>query len=121
MDNDRSVAKRLKTSDNDSSLGSAMKSDDIINIVKDIITTSSMLMSVQKSKDILSVKYPEFSKAFPILFAAACEPNFDMKRFLYMINMRDKITNKTTSFEDASKEVGQALFDEYVKPIVNSD
>ena len=124
MDNDNRSHKRPKTtptSINDSSLGSAMKSDDIINIVNDIIATSSMLGSAQDSKNILSEKYPEFCKAFPILFASACEPGFDIKRFIYMMHMRDKVTNKTTSFEEASKAVGQALFDEYVQPVIKVD
>lgn len=100
--------------------GSAMLSSEIVNIVQDIITTTSMLRSVQDSKDIHMSKYPEFAKAFPVLFASACEPNFDFVRFRYMINMRDKITNNTTTLEDASKEVGQTLFDKYVQPIVNT-
>lgn len=105
----------------DVDVDTVMMSSDIIRIVRDIVNTSSMLRSVADSKDIHTNKYPEFAKAFPVLFTSACEPNFDFVRFMYMMNMRDKIFNQATTVEDASKEVGQALFDEYVKPIVKTD
>jgi hypothetical protein len=114
------VAKRPRTTKVDDSMGSAMTSDDIVEVVQDIVTTTSMVRSAQVSKDLNVVKYPEFAKAFPVLFASACEPGFDIGRFMYMIQMRNEVKNEKRTMEDASKEVGQSLFDEYVKPIMNN-
>ena len=43
--------------------------------------------------------------------------NFDIARLAKMMNLRDEVfENKTTSYEEASKKLGQEYFDEFVKP-----
>jgi len=61
-------------------------------------------------------KYPDFVERYPMLFEMACQTSFDMERFEYMINLKMKIDKKEDTVENASKEVGQKLFDTYVKP-----
>ena len=102
--------KRTRNQDN------VFESTDIINIVNDI---SSTIATVTEKKTIFSQKYPEFAEQFPVLFASACEPEFDHKRFMYMMRMRDEVAAEKRTFEAASKKIGQDLFDEYVKPIID--
>lgn len=43
--------------------------------------------------------------------------NFDLPRFAKMMNLRDQVfENKSTTYEEASKKLGQEYFDEFVKP-----
>jgi hypothetical protein len=35
-----------------------------------------------------------------------------------MMSLRDQVTSNKKTLDDASKEVGQVLFDQYVDPIV---
>lgn len=65
-------------------------------------------------------KFPEFVERYPVLFEMACARDFDMRRFEYMMAMRERIGNKQETVESASKEVGRVMFEDYVKPIVES-
>ena len=69
-------------------------------------------------KSVFSKKYAYFVDRYPVLFNTACEPGFDYNRFMYMMNMLDKVAKKQFSVDDASKEVGQALYDQYVAPTI---
>ena len=48
----------------------------------------------------------------------ACRPGLEMKKLEYMLNMRDNVIKGKMSVDNASKHVGQTMFDEYEKPIV---
>lgn len=63
-------------------------------------------------------KYPEFTNHLSTLVQMACEPNFDLERFNYMMDMKDKIANKQETEDTASVKVGQKLFDEFVTPVI---
>ncbi len=60
-------------------------------------------------------RYPDFVARYPILCDTVCEDNFDMERFRYMLDMRAKVAAHNVSHFDASKEIGQKMFDIYVK------
>jgi hypothetical protein len=47
------------------------------------------------------------------------EDNFDMDKLKYMLDMMRDMGEKKTTFENASKEVGQRFADEYIKPLVD--
>lgn len=64
-------------------------------------------------------KYPEFVTNYVSLFTMACEPDFDIERLRYMLDLKNKIDQNKVSFEAASREVGQKMFDVYVKDKVN--
>lgn len=64
-------------------------------------------------------KNPEFADKYPSLFQMACEPNFDVQRLSFMLNMRDNVANQKISQHQASVTVGENLFKEYVKPLVD--
>lgn len=95
-------------------------SDNIIGIVNDILANKNQY-TVAQCKDKYSKMFPDFAENFPVLFANVCEPNFDIEKFMYMMTMRDNIVNKSTTLEAASKEVGQTLFDKYVKPVIGQN
>ena len=60
--------------------------------------------------------FPEFVERHPVLFESVCQPSFNMERFTYMIRLKREIEGNQRTVEDASKEVGEKLFDIYVKP-----
>ena len=88
-------------------------SEEIIAIVNDIVAST---LPVTERKTEYTKKYPEFVERYPVLFASSCEDNFDYNRFKYMMRMREQVTSNKKTLEDASKEVGQRMFDAYVKP-----
>lgn len=92
--------------------GIKISSDDIRAIVADIRAVCGM---DKKKRDFCSKKYPEFAENYPHLFNLACEPKFDMNQLNYMLALRDSIDNNERTFEDASKEVGEVMFDKYIK------
>jgi len=47
------------------------------------------------------------------------EDNIDMDKLKYMLDMMRDMGEKKTTFENASKEVGQHFADEYIKPLVD--
>lgn len=94
-----------------------MSSDDIRSIVLEISCAAGNPKDKQQT---FQKRHPEFAERYPALFEMACHPNFDMSKLQYMLNLRDQITQKERTVEDASKEVGQTLFNEYVHPIVSN-
>ena len=89
-----------------------LPSNELLQIVKEI---NAYKGNYKMRKSVFSKKYPEFVKRYEHLFEMACEDGFDFERFLYMLNLRDKITTKATTLEAASVEVGQKMFDVYIK------
>jgi len=97
----------------DETHGPVTNTSEIRKIVKEI--TESKLPNKERLI-LFEKKYPDFAKQFDVLLKMACAPEFDMNRFNYMMDMRDKVINKIETEESASVKVGQDLFDEYVKP-----
>lgn len=92
--------------------------NELMHIVKDV--TSSNKSSREKQK-YCKRNYPDFVDRYPMLFEKVCEDDFDMNRFMYMMQLKEKIQNREHTVESASIEVGQTLFDIYVKPIVDKN
>lgn len=89
--------------------------DDIRKIVIEIACAAG----APKDKDkTFRKKYYDFSEKYPALFDMACRPDFDIHKLNYMLQLREQISNNHTNIDEASKKVGQALFDEYVKPVL---
>lgn len=89
-----------------------ISSAELVSIVQDI---QSHPGNEHTRQQVFEKKYSKFAVAYPFLFKMACEETFDYDRFKYMLELRDKIDASKVSFEDASKEVGQRMFDTYVK------
>lgn len=103
------TSKRARESD------AHFNSDEIRKIVMEIACAAGTPKDKEK---IFRKKHYDFAERLPALFDMACQPNFDMQKLMYMLQMRDQILNNQTTLEDASKDVGQTLFNEYVAPVL---
>lgn len=63
-------------------------------------------------------KYPDFKKLNPVMFEMSCAGKMDMSKFDYMAKLLNQIKMAEITQYDASAEVGQMLFKEFVEPIV---
>lgn len=98
-------------------------SKEIMQIVDDIrlsIDAGEVSGGENARRQEFEKKYPEFAQRHRHLFDMVCEDKFDKERLTYMLHMRDSIEKKEISFEDASKNIGQTMFDVYVKPKLNN-
>ena len=91
---------------------SQLSQETIRNIVSDIQKTPQ---NKEKRIEYFSMKYPEFYEKYPILFDMACRDVFDYEKFNYMMRIREQIAAKERTIEHASVEVGQKIFDMYMK------
>jgi hypothetical protein len=104
--------------DGDTNAPSALPSHEIIKIVDEILAFTG---TETVRKNTFKTKYPFFAEYYPALFATACSPGFDYSRFRYMMTLREEVATQQRSLDDASKEVGQVLFDQYVAPVIDVD
>ncbi len=93
-----------------------LPNDELIHIVR---TVASMNKSMREKRKYCQASFPDFVDRYPMLYEKVCEDGFDMNRFMYMMNLKNQIQKKAQTVDSASKIVGQRLFDEYVKPIVD--
>ena len=87
----------------------------VIEIVKDELKYESSA----KKHEYYRAKYPAISEQYKVLIQKACEPGFDIDKFLWMLDMKSQIDSKQISTHDASVEVGKVLVDQYVAPKLN--
>ncbi len=71
----------------------------------------------------LQEKYGNFRERYPTLFQLIVDNSgqFEERRLLEMLRMRERVSNSNISYENASIQIGQKYFDEYVKPIVDTN
>lgn len=93
----------------------ALTTEEIMTIVGTMVSYQG---TSQQKQLRFADHFPEFKAQYPFLFDMACAPDFDMERFTYMMNLREQVSKQSRTLEDASKEIGQKLFNEYVKPHV---
>ena len=65
---------------------------------------------------IMKKKYKYLNDNCKTIFNLAVSDNYDYNRLSYMVNMAKKVNNDDISEFEASKQVGQILVDEIVKP-----
>jgi acetyl-CoA carboxylase beta subunit len=70
------------------------------------------------SEEELKSRYPSFFKQCPTLFAMIYRKDLDDQKLNMMLSYFAQVKEGSMTYENASKDVGQKLFDEYVKPIV---
>jgi hypothetical protein len=70
----------------------------------------------------LQEKYGEFRERYPTLFQLIIDnpAQFEERRLVEMLRMRERVSNSNISYENASIQIGQRYFDEFVKPIVDT-
>ena len=61
-------------------------------------------------------KYTYLKDNCETIFRLAVSDNYDYQRLSYMVDMAKKVSNNDLSEFEASKQVGQVLVDEIVKP-----
>lgn len=82
-------------------------------IVNDICKNTSM--NEKEKLEYYSKKYESLYSKYPQIIKKACEPEFDVDRFLWMLSMIDNVnTNKITK-HNADIEVGELLVDKHIK------
>lgn len=92
--------------------------DEILALVEEIKRDDSMPMF--KKISFYETKYPDFSERFPFILKKSCDPSFDFEFLKMMIT---KMKNVQTKDEDSKKdavhnasvEVGQQLYDKFIK------
>lgn len=95
-----------------------LPNDVLIHIVR---TVSSLRKNMRDKRKFCQTMYPDFVDRYPMLYEKVCEDDFDMNRFMYMMGLKTQIQNNTHTVDSASAIVGQRLFNEYVKPIVDAN
>lgn len=92
-----------------------MEAEKIMNIAKEIISSS---LKANSKKVHFEKKFPDFAEKYPTLFNKCCETS-DITTIQYVLNMLLNIEQNKMTQETATANVGQKLFDEYVKPYVD--
>jgi hypothetical protein len=87
---------------------------DTIWKIANIIHTSTVVNKVEHFAE----RYKNFVEKYPVLYLSLCKPGFDMAKLKYMLGIIDEVNNQDRTIDDATKMIGQQLFDEYVDPIV---
>lgn len=72
--------------------------------------------NIKEKERIYTTKYSHFVERYPMLFKMACKPDFDMSRLDYILGMMARVNTNELSYDNATKEFGQKMFDTYVKP-----
>lgn len=91
------------------------------------VTLRSTVNAIRKmgleGKDITEVRdvHTEFCQNYPKLVDKLLEPDMNAEQLQYLLSMFDKVQQKNTSYEQASKVVGQTMFDKFVAPDLSPD
>ena len=67
--------------------------------------------------------YPELQTQFPFLFHKICtDPHMDLSKLEYMLQMRDAMKEGQNGLDtqEAARQVGQTMFDTFVKPMLDA-
>ena len=93
--------------------------DFIINMVSEVIQFA------KKNPHRITVinHYNTFYENYPALVNMIIDDpyNFDFKRLVEMLSIREKIVQKEVSYDDASLYVGEKYYEEFVKPKLDAD
>ncbi len=79
-----------------------------------VITSST----VENKGEFFFDRYKNFRTKYPMLYISLCKNDFDMDRLKYMLGVLEEVGSNERTMDDATKMIGQQLFDEYVDPVV---
>ena len=97
-----------------------MKNIDVEHVL-DIANTIRQ-STIANKEDYFANRYQVFKQKFPQLYKKICnEESFDMGNLEFMLNMLQNIQTQKQDTYNAEVQVGQMLFDKYVKPNVGTD
>lgn len=91
----------------------------------DPATISSIAQTINSSKiqnkrEIFSKEFPEFVRLYPTLFSVCCSGT-DINHLNMMIELLQHVNSNKMTTHVASVEVGQKLYDSFVKPGIDSN
>ena len=114
--------KKQKTHDNHNFIKDGMETDEIRNIVQDIMLYIQENKNKKEYKMVIedlknNIDRVEFFKQrYPMLYDMVTkEESFDYQSLEYFLKMRENIVQNKISSEEASKVVGQVWFDKFYK------
>lgn len=93
-----------------------MNPDVILKISKEIKNSNH-----PNKKLHFKIVHKEFATTYPLLFDMCCDDTSDFKYLEYMIGVLQNVQDNKTSAETASVNVGQTMFDHFVKPLVDKE
>lgn len=93
-----------------------LTADEIVAIVRDVRAIAGRQRDRAREAE---KRYPEFKERYPFLFDMVCADTFDERRFQYMIQMKARVDAAQMTQEQASKRIGQDLYNVYVKDRVH--
>jgi hypothetical protein len=71
---------------------------------------------VDNKEEYFATKYATFKKKYPNLYSVACNDKVDLANLDFMLHMLEKMKKDNVSQYDASAEVGQLLYSQFVEP-----
>lgn len=93
-----------------------MEPKEILKIAKEIRNSSH-----PNKKLSFTAKYKSFTQQYPLLFDMCCDDSSDFSHLEFMIEMMQKVQDNKKSAEVANVDVGQKMFDHFVKPLVDME
>lgn len=81
-------------------------------------TINSIRNMQQNGKTVQEVRehYPDFCKKYPKLVDKVMESDVNQLQLSYIMSMFERVQQRNTTFEEASKAIGKDMFDRYVAP-----
>lgn len=96
---------------NDTSKIDSIDIEHIMDIAKAIKASD-----IKNKEEYFAGRYSIFSKKYPQLYKKVCtDPNFDMGNLEFMLRMIGGIQKREQNTYNAEVQIGQMLFDKYVK------
>jgi hypothetical protein len=83
------------------------------------IATKIRQSTVPNKAIYFSSTFSNFKTRYPLLYDMVCSDRCDDSMLNYMLSMVEKISEGNKTSDDASVDVGQALFDRYVGSVVD--
>ncbi len=93
--------------------------DYIINMVTEVIEFAKR----NRHRVTVINNYEKFYENYPSLVNLIIDDpfNFDFKRLVNMLSIKEKVINKEVSYDDASLYVGEKYYNEFVKPKIGEE
>lgn len=114
--------KKQKTHDDHDFVKDGMETNEIRNIVQDIMLYIEENRNKMEFKDIIATlkdnidRIEFFEKRYPMLYQMVTkEEGFEYQSLEYFLKMRENIIKNQITTDEASKIVGQQWFDKYCK------
>lgn len=114
--------KKQKTNDDHDFVKDGMETNEIRNVVQDIMLYIEENKNKMEFKDIIATlkdnidRVEFFEKRYPMLYQMVTkEEGFEYQSLEYFLKMREDIIKNQITTDEASKIVGQQWFDKYCK------